>query len=96
MLCGSERSAAAAAAAAARSGRFEGDSVQKLADWQAPFEACLRGVAADTAPLPELIQMVPDINNHMRAAKSRFSCAQTESLRTTGPPKGHCTIEACI
>jgi hypothetical protein len=33
------------------SGRFDGDSAQKLADWQVQFEACLRGIAAPVTHL---------------------------------------------
>jgi hypothetical protein len=68
-----------------RSGRFEGDSVQKLADWQAPFEACLRGVAA---PPPELIHMVPDIKNHIRAAKSRFLFFKMDTVQKSTVVRG--------
>ena len=67
------------------SGRFDGDSAQKLADWQVQFEACLRGEAA---PPRELLRMLPDIQNHMRAAQSRFLFFKMDTVKTTTLVRG--------
>ncbi len=67
------------------SGRFDGDSAQKLADWQVQFEACLRGEAA---PPRELLRMIPDIQNHMRAAQSRFLFFKMDTVKTTTLVRG--------
>ena len=67
------------------SGRFDGDSAQKLADWQVQFEACLRGIVA---PPPELVHMIPDISNHIRSTQSRFLFFKIDTVKTTTIVRG--------